>query len=68
MVQLASKFTLKRERSHGPCRIFKSARKLLASARTNLAELLRVLASYLLVHNYCTSSKYLRAFVHVART
>ena len=38
-VQLTSKFTLKRERSHEPRRIFKSAHELLASARTSLAEL-----------------------------
>ena len=47
---------------------FKSARGILASAHTSLAELLRELASYFRVHDYCTSVKYLRAFVHVART
>ena len=62
-VQLASKFTLKRERSHEPRRIFKSTCKLLASAHTSLTELL--LTSYVHVHDYCTSAKYSRVFVHV---
>ena len=62
-VQLVSKFALKCECSHEPRRIFKSARELLASACTSLAKLL--LASCLRVHDYCTSAKYSRAFVHV---
>ena len=61
-VQLASKFTLKCEHSHEPRRIFKSARELLASTHASLAKIL--LASYLHVHDYCTSAKYSRAFVH----
>ena len=68
MVQLASNFTLKCERSREPCRIFKSAHKLLVSTCMSLAERLRVLASYLRVHDYCAVAKYLRAFVYVART
>ena len=68
MVQLASKFTLKRKRLHEPCRIFKSAPELLGSTCTSLAELLRVLVSYLHVHDYCTSAIYSRTFVHVAHT
>ena len=51
-----------------PCKIFKNARELLVSTRASLAEHLRVSASYLHVHDYCTSAKYSRAFVHVART
>ena len=31
-----------------------------------LAEFLRVLASYWRVHNYCISTKYSRAFIYVA--
>ena len=58
MVQLASKFTLKCERLHEPHRIFKSAPELPSSTRMSLTELLRVLASYLHVHDYCTSAKY----------
>ena len=38
-VQFASKFTIKCERSQEPHRISKSARELLAGARTSLAEL-----------------------------
>ena len=67
-VQLASNFTLKREHSCEPRRIFKSSCELLASARTSLAERLRVLTSYLRVHDYCTSAKYSRTFAHVAGT
>ena len=68
MVQLASNFTLKWECSRSPRRIFKDARKLLVSTRMSLAERLRMLASYLHAYDYCTSAKYSRAFVHVART
>ena len=51
-----------------PHKIFKSACEVLASACANFAERLRVLVSYLRVHDYCTSAKYSRAFVHVACT
>ena len=34
----------------------------------SLAKRLRVLMSYLHVHDYCMSAKYLQTFVHVART
>ena len=67
-VQLASNFTLKCEHLREPCRIFKSAHELLVSAYTHLDDCLRVLASYLRVHDYCTNAKYSRTFVHVART
>ena len=50
-VQLVSKLTIKCECSHKPRRTFKSARELLVSARTSLAELL--LANYLCV---CTTT------------
>ena len=68
MLQLASNFKRKYECLREPRRIFKSACELLAGTHVSLAEHLRVLASYLRVHDYCTSAKYLRAFVHVIRT
>ena len=66
MVQLAGNFALKCECSREPRRIFKSAHKLLASAHASLAERLRVLVSHLCEHDYCMSTKYSQAFVHVA--
>ena len=57
-VQLVSNFTLKYKCSREPRRIFKSAHELLASARASLEERLRVLTSYLHVHDHCTSAKY----------
>ena len=54
MVQLANKFTSKFKCSHEPCRIFKSAHKLLACAR--LFHECKILASIVLcscvVHTY----------------
>ena len=63
-VQLASKFTLNASAQMSLAEFLRVlASYLRALARASQSFCLRVI--YLDVHDYCTSAKYLRAFVHV---